>query len=178
LWDGSGSSARESNSVPYHFYASTSTCPIPQWLTIDLGVKARLSTIGKYARIDYVIWSSAHPREYEFWGSMEPTGEVVEGNEHGFDDTWFKLGYFEQYKPSGYNPDGSVGDYTAEDREYFNTGTVFELDNTEYEHAYDELRYFRLVIINTFSTWETGATSGQFQLGEITPFGQVIEEYR
>lgn len=171
LWNESGASSSG------NFYASTSSNPMPQWFTIDLGVQAKLSRIGKMARIDYNIWSDAHPREYEFWGSMAPTGQVVPTNEHGFDDSWFKLGYFEQPKPSGYNPDGTVGSYTPEDREYFNTGTEFEIDNTDYEHAYDELRYLRVVIINTFSTWETKAQVGQIQLGELTPFGQVIEEY-
>ncbi len=172
LWDGSGVSA-----APY-FYASTSSNPMPQWFTIDLGVRAKLSRIGKMARIDYALWSGAHPREFEFWGSMGPTGAVVPTNEHGFDNTWFKLGYYEQPRPSGYNPDGTVpGSYTAEDRIMINTGTEFEMDDTKNEHAYDELRYLRVVILNTFVTWETKATVGQIQLGEITPFGQILEVY-
>lgn len=60
----------------------------------------------------------------------------------------------------------------------FNTGTEFEMDDTQYENAYNELRYLRVVIINTFTTWETKAKVGQVQLGEITPFGQILEEYR
>ncbi len=172
LWDESGLSAS-----PY-FYASTSSNPIPQWFTIDLGVRAKLSRIGKMARIDYAIWGGAHPREFEFWGSMGPTGVVVPTNEHGFDNTWFKLGYYEQPRPSGYNPDGTVpATYTAEDRVMFNTGTEFEMDNSVNEHAYDELRYLRVVILNTFATWETKATVGQIQLGEITPYGQILEVY-
>lgn len=172
LWDDSGLSASP------HFYASDANNPMPQWLTIDLGVKAKISRIGKMARIDYNIWTGAHPREYEFWGSMAPTGEVVPENEHGFDDTWFKLGYFEQPRPSGYNPDGTVpGTWTPEDREMFNTGTEFEMDDTFYKDAYRELRYLRVVIINTFSTWDTKAKIGQVQLGEITPYGQILEVY-
>ena len=172
LWDGSGVSAS-----PY-FYASTSSNPMPQWVTIDLGVRAKLSRIGKMARIDYAIWTGAHPRQFEFWGSMAPTGKVITSNEHGFDDTWFKLGTFEQPRPSGYNPDGTVpSSFTAEDREMFNTGTEFEMDNTVDIHAYDELRYLRVVIVNTFTTWETKATVGQVQLGEITPFGQILGTY-
>lgn len=68
--------------------------------------------------------------------------------------------------------------WTPEDREMFNIGTEFEMDNTLYENAHDELRYLRVVIINTFATWETKAKVGQVQLGEITPFGQILEEYR
>lgn len=172
LWNGSGTS-----SIP-NFYASDAACPMPQWFTIDLGAKVKLSRIGKMARIDYIIWSSAHPREYEFWGSNNPTGETVPGNEHGFDNSWVKLGYYLQYKPSGYNADGSVGTYTQEDREYFNTGTEFEMDETKYPHAYDAIRYLRVVILSTYATWETKAKVGQFQLGELTPYGQVVEKYR
>ncbi len=172
LWDESGLSAS-----PY-FYASTSSNPMPQWLTIDLGVRAKLSRIGKMARIDYAIWTSAHPREYEFWGSMGPTGKPNPNNKYGFDDTWFKLGYYEQPRPSGYNPDGTVpATYTAEDRVMFNTGTEFEMDNSINPRAYDELRYLRVVIVNTFATWETKATVGQIQLGEVTPYGQILEVY-
>lgn len=171
LWDGSGASSSG------HFYASAAECPMPQWLTIDLGVTAKLSRIGKYARIDYNLWTGGHPREYEFWGSAtKPTGATNENNEHGFEDCWVKLGYFEQYKPSGYNGDGSVGTITEEDRTYFNTGTEFELDSEEYPHAYDEIRYLRLVIINTFATYDTKAKIGAIQLGEIIPYGQVISQ--
>ncbi len=172
LWDGSGVSAS-----PY-FYASNSANPMPQWFTIDLGVRAKLSRIGKMARIDYNIWTGAHPRQFEFWGSMAPTGKVNVANEHGFDDSWFKLGSFEQPRPSGYNPDGTVpASFTAEDRVMFNTGTEFEMDDTVEKNAYGELRYLRVVIVNTFATWETKATVGQIQLGELTPFGQVLEVY-
>ena len=172
LWDESGISAAP------HFYASTSSNPMPQWFTIDLGVRAKLGHIAKMARIDYNIWTGGHPREFEFWGSMEPTGKVVPTNEHGFDDTWFKLGYFEQPRPSGYNPDGTVpASYTAEDREMFNTGTEFEMNDIYYKNAFHELRYLRVVIVNTFTTWETKALVGQIQLGEITPYGQILQVY-
>ena len=46
-----------------------------------------------------------------------------------------------------------------------------------YKDAYRELRYLRVVIINTFTTWETKAKIGQVQLGEITPYGQILEVY-
>ena len=176
LWDGSGSSAYDA-SYGYHFFASTDG-PIPGWLTIDLGVKARLSRIATLPRIDYLIWSGAHPREFEFWGSMNPSGEYVEGNEHGFDDSWFCLGKFEQFKPSGYEADGSVGTVTPDDAQYFNAGNDFELDNEQYPHAYDELRYLRIVFANTFSTYDLGLTTGSVQFGEVTPYGQVQEVYR
>ncbi|MBR5704109.1 MAG: DUF5126 domain-containing protein [Bacteroidales bacterium] len=170
LWDGSGSSQPAN---PYHFFASDKSqgTPIPGWITINLGQVVSLSRIQTLPRIEYEIWSGGHPREFEFWGSMNPTGKEGE-NEHGFDDTWFCLGKFEQFKPSGYNADGSVGTPTKEDNAYFNSGNDFELDPNQYPHCYDELRYLRVVVANTFTTYETGSKSGQIQLGEVTPWGQ------
>lgn len=170
LWDGSGSSQV---ATPMHIFASDveQGSPIPGWITIDLGQIVSLNRITTLPRIGYEIWTGAHPREFEFWGSMNPTGKEGE-NEHGFDDTWFCLGKFEQVKPSGYNADGSVGTPTTEDNTAFNNGNDFEFDPIAYPHCYDELRYLRVVVANTFSTYELGSHSGQIQLGEVTPWGQ------
>ena len=176
LWDDSGASAAP------HFFAST-TGPIPGWITIDLGVKANLSRIATLPRIDYVIWQGGHPRDFEFWGCTELLPDSEEDgteypNEHGFNDSWFCLGKFTQFKPSGYLADGTVGEYTQEDREYFNGGNDFELDPAEYPRANDSLRYLRVVFANTFSTFELKSPEGAVQFGEVTPYGQVLEEYR
>lgn len=176
LWDGTGRSAA------HCFFAADST-PIPMWITIDLGQVCTISRIATLPRIDYNIWASAHPRDFEFWGSMDPTGTPGSG-EHGFDDTWFLLGKFTQFKPSGYTERGLVGTYTTEDRTYFNAGNDFELDPDECPHAYDQLRYLRVVISNTFESYEKlldnpGLAStlvGAVQFGEVTPWGQSVNE--
>ncbi len=167
LWDDSATTNT------YEFFA-VDNAPIPAWFTIDLGQVVSLSRITTLPRIDYTIWANAHPRDFEFWGSMSPSGKTGSG-EHGFDDSWFCIGKFTQYKPSGYEEDGTVGEYTQEDREYFNSGNDFEIDSSDYPHAFDNLRYLRVVIANTFSTFELKTTTGGIQLGEITPWGQVIE---
>jgi len=169
LWDGSG------NSSSPHFLA-IGLCPIPCWLTIDMGLVAQLSRIATLPRIAYNIWKDAHPRDFEFWGSMNPTGRQGKG-EHGFDDSWFCLGKFTQQKPSGYNPDGSVGTVTQEDADYFNNGNDFELNSEKYPHAYDQIRYLRIVFVNTFSTFElkNATEAGGIQFGEITPYGEVVK---
>ena len=171
LWDNSGASSTG------HFYASNATDPMPQWLTIDLGVRAMISRIATLPRIGYNVWTGAHPRDFEFWGSMNPTGDVVDGNEHGFDDSWFLLGRFTQFKPSGYEPDGLVGTWNQEDVQYFNAGNDFELNPEECPDAYNELRYLRVVFVNTFATYELGAKVGQVQFGEVNPYGQILEVY-
>ena len=113
LWDGSGLSQ-----IP-HFFASSEGNPSPCWLTIDLGLGQRTASISRVTtlpRIGYVIYGGGAVRDYEFWGSLghlnedgtysKPTGQIVSANEHGFDDTWFCLGKFTQFKPSGYLDDG------------------------------------------------------------------------
>ena len=169
LWDGSGTSAK-------YCFLAIGQCPIPCWITIDLGSVVELSRIATLPRIGYNIWKDAHPRDFEFWGSMNPSGKAGKG-EHGFDNTWFCLGKFRQVKPSGYNEDGTVGTVTQEDASYFNAGNDFELNDADYPHAYDQFRYLRIVFVDTFATFEmpdaTEATGVQF--GEITPWGRVIQ---
>lgn len=170
LWDDSGASSAG------HFFAS-GTGPMPAWVTIDLGVRAQISRIATLPRIDYVIWSGAHPRDFEFWGSLE-LGEESGSQEHEFSDNWFCLGRFTQFKPSGYLADGTVGEVTVEDRTYFNDGNDFELDPVEFPKCNDEIRYLRIVFIDTFSTFEMKAKDGTVQFGEVTPYGLVLENYR
>ena len=173
LWDGSGLS-----SIP-HFFVSEEDGPSPTWLTIDLGNKARLSRITTLPRIGYVIYGGGAVRDYEFWGSVAPTGkeaEVTEDNPYGFDDSWFCLGKFTQAKPSGYLSNGLPGEITPEDSQTFNAGNDFELDPVQYPRCNDEVRYLRVVFVNTFSTFEYGhfTKNRQVQTGEVTPFGQPI----
>lgn len=169
LFDGSGASATP------HFFASNPTDPMPGWVTIDLGAVCQIDRIETLPRIGYEIWRGAQVRDFEFWGSMAPTGRKGKG-EHEFDDTWFCLGKFTQFKPSGYNQDGTVGETSVEDNTYFNDGNDFELNADEYPHAYDNVRYLRIVFANTFSTFELGAKVGQVQFGEVTPFGLYVDE--
>lgn len=171
LWDDSGASSAG------HFFASDEA-PRPCWLTIDMGLTAQLSRVHTLPRIDYNIWSNAHPRDFEFWGWGEadaPTGEENPANPHGFQTGWKFLGRFTQFKPSGYDPDGYVGEYTAEDREYFNAGNDFEFDASIWPEANDPVRYLRVVFVDNFQTYKSEATKMAVQIGEITPYGKVVE---
>ena len=172
LWDGSGQSA-----VP-HFFASDPGNPSPCWLTIDLGVEAQLSRVATLPRIGYVIYGGGAVRDYEFWGSLAPTGTINKENEHNFDDTWFCLGKFVQAKPSGYDENGLPGTVTSEDSQTFNAGNDFEFDKEQYPRCNDPLRYLRVVFANTFTTYEYGhnTSNRQVQTGEITPYGFVEDE--
>lgn len=174
LWDGSGQSKS-----PYIF--ACDEAPRPCWLTIRLGQTAHLSRIHTLPRIDYNIWRDAHPRDFEFWGwgeEADPTGakaDKTEDNPHGFEAGWVHLGSFTQYKPSGYEEDGSVGTVTVEDREYFNAGNDFDLDVAKWPHANDPIRYLRVVFVDNFMTYNSGLKTMAVQIGEITPYGLPVE---
>lgn len=171
LWDDSGAS------VAGHFFASDEA-PRPCWLTIKLGLTAQLSRVHTLPRIDYNIWSNAHPRDFEFWGWGEvedPTGAENPENPHKFQTGWKLLGTFTQYKPSGYDEYGYVGTYTAEDREYFNAGNDFEFDASVWPEANDPVRYLRVVFVDNFQTYGSEANKMAVQIGEITPYGKVVE---
>ena len=171
LWDGSGLSQ-----IP-HFFASDSTIPSPSWLTIDLGQTVRISKIETLPRIGYMVFQGSHPREFEFWGSTAPSGELSSESDNplGFDDSWFCLGKFTQPKPSGYSSEGLVTDITMEDVDTFNSGNVFVLDPHEYPNCFDDVRFLRIVFAKTFTTFELGhdCSNKMVYLGEITPWELV-----
>lgn len=184
LWDGSGLSE-----IP-HFFVSEESGASPGWLTIDLGHEAKLSRIATLPRIGYNPFMGGAVRDYEFWGTRgelqsdgtygKPSGKMfdpTDDNPYGFDtDVWFCLGKFTQAKPSGYLPDGLVGDITAEDRDTFNAGNDFEFDKYVYPRCNEPIRYLRVIFVNTFSTFEYGHSTSnrQVQTGEVTPFGEPI----
>ncbi len=169
LWDGSGLS-----SIP-HFFVSEQSVPSPCWLTIDLGQETSLSSIETLPRIGYIIYGGGAVRDYEFWGSLNPSGvlqDVTEQNPHGFDNTWFCLGRFTQEKPTGYLDNGLPGHIYLEDSQAYNAGNHFDFNSRDFPHCYDRLRYLRVVFLDTFTTFEyPNASNRQVQTGEITPIG-------
>ena len=71
-----------------------------------------------------------------------------------------------------------MGTVTQDDVQYWNAGNDFEFNNEEYPHAYDELRYLRIVFMDTFASYGYQGSTFKIQMGEITPYGQVLHEYR
>ena len=59
---------------------------------------------------------------------------------------------------------------------YFNGGNDFELDPDTFPRCNDPVRYLRVVIANTFSTYQYHSNKGDVQFGEVTPYGQVVTE--
>lgn len=161
-----------------HFFDSNNEAPSPSWLTIDLGQTARISRIGVTPRWRYLSYQGTNVRSMEFWGWIgegKPTGKKDENNPHGFETGWVKLGDFEYKKPSGYQPDGSAGSITEEDQVYYTTQAECEFDNTVYPHAYDKIRYLRAVVTSTFGTYGLNIAVAKWELGELTPYGEIIK---
>lgn len=53
---------------------------------------------------------------------------------------------------------------------------MIELNSDEYPHAYDQIRYLR-VVLTSFASWAMpDATVGALQFGEVTPYGEVVKE--
>ena len=168
------------------FFLAAKGNPIPTWLTIDLGQEASISRIATKPRWDYMLFQSGNVREWEFWGSDVDPVEDYKNNpankddadyqsRHGFSRGWFMIAKGEQYKPSGYAPDGTVDGWTSEDRDYYLNSTEYECDNTNplTPRAFDKIRYLRIVVVNTFESWQFKQTSGGWFIGEISPYGQI-----
>ena len=168
------------------FFLAAKGNPIPTWLTIDLGQDASISRIATKPRWDYMPFQSGNVREWEFWGTDVDPRQDLKNNpakkedadyqsRHGFSRGWFMIAKGEQYKPSGYAPDGTVDGWTSEDREYYLNSTEYECDNTNplTPRAFDKIRYLRIVVVNTFESWQYKQTSGGWFIGEISPYGQI-----
>ncbi len=171
------------------FFLAAKGCPIPTWFTIALNQTASISRIATNPRGDYMVYQSGNIREWEFWGIYDDPAQDLVNNpcsstdadydeRHGFSHGWFLLTKGEQYKPSGYAPDGTVDGWTTEDREYYLNNTEYECDNTNplTPRAFDKIRYLRVVVINTFDSWQYHQTSGGWFIGEISPYGQLYDE--
>lgn len=152
-----------------NFYASSHSAPIPQWFTIDLGRKVKLSRIQKWPRPDYELYSSTAPRVIQVWGSEKP-------NTNGsWDESWFLIGEFEQFKPSGYGEGREIGPVTDEDKDYWYNRTEFDvIPNELAPDPYRPVTHLRFKIMSTFQTYGTEAINSQVIIGQFTFWGQLV----
>jgi hypothetical protein len=151
------------------FYASPTTAPMPQHFTINLGRKVAISRFKMWPRSSEIYNGSA-PRTWELWGSDNPASD-------GSWDSWFLLGIYSQFKPSGYGDGSAVGTITSEDTEYFRNGGDYELvPNEDVPDPYRTVSYIRFKTTSTFSTYGTESTTGQLIIGELTFWGQLRDE--
>ena len=168
LWDGN-----------YHGDASCfASKPGPRviWLTFDLGYTAIFSRAQLFHRV-YEVYSGSGVRHFQVWGSMEPNGDGL------WDDSWYLLGDFVPFKPSGYNEDGTPGTVTAEDQQYWTNTNEYEFP----EEVTDDIlypmrpaRYVRLKLLDNFDTYAAYLNADPdfsmqtiYVIGEIVLYGQM-----
>jgi hypothetical protein len=148
-------------------YASSFSAPMPQWVTIDLGHRMSICRFQKWPRFYGEMYSGSAPRTFELWGSDNP-------NPDGSWESWHLLGEFEQFKPSGYGEGREVGTITAEDEDYWNNGTEFELTQTDnVPDPYITVTHLRIKFTSSYTTYGTEATQGQIIVAEFTFWGQL-----
>jgi len=152
------------------FYASSHSAPIPQWLTIDLGRRVSISRVQKWPRPGYELYSSTAPRTFELWGSENPNPDG------SFDDSWFLIGAFEQFKPSGYGEGREVGPITDEDSDYWYNRTEFDVVPTEKApDPYRPTTHLRLRVTSTFQTYGTESSRSQVIIAQLAFWGQLLD---
>jgi hypothetical protein len=128
---------------------------IPQWFTIDMRQKARLSRMKFYHRTSTGTdgqYNAGDPQLFEIWGSNTLTDD--------WDDNWALLGHFESIKPSG------AAGFTDEDVQYAcHNGEEFDFTNNE---------PFRYIRFKTLKTW--GGVS-YIYIAELSFWGEILETY-
>ncbi|MBA8987394.1 DUF4959 domain-containing protein [Sphingobacterium cellulitidis] len=150
------------------FYATSHSAPIPQWFTIELGQKVSISRIQKWPRQGYELYSSTAPRTFEVWGSDNPNPDG------SFDNSWFLIGEFEQFKPSGYGEGREVGPVTAEDEDYWYNKTEFDVVPTESAtDPYRPVTHIRIRVTSTFQTYGTETSRSQVIIAQLAFWGQI-----
>ena len=149
-------------------YATSHSAPMPQWFTIELGLKMSVSRLQMWPRSGYDLYSGSGPRVFQVWGSSNPNPDG------SWDSSWELLGEFEQFKPSGYGEGREVGPITDEDRDYWYNRTEYEFLPTEQApNPYQTVTHLRFKILSTFGTYGTDADMGQVIISAINLWGQV-----
>ena len=136
-----------------HFFASSNSSTLPQWFTVDLGVKVVISRIVEHqAPPSEHFYAGSAVKRFEIWGSNNPDRD-------GSWENWDSLGTFESFKPSGL----PLGQSDDEDSDYgWFHGESFEINTIV--PAY---RYIRWKSLESYSS------SGQILIGELEIYGKI-----
>lgn len=164
LFDGKWIENRECGAVTYGGLRRT--------LTIDMGYTASLSRMRMYPRNRNTMRSNWTPWKWQIWGSTDPNPDG------SFDDSWYLLGDFEQYKPSGFAADGTIGTITTEDEDYFfNNNDYSFVETDEIPYPQKPTRYFRIVFLKNYTYYFLGEPEQEptdvfYLVGEIMMWGK------
>jgi len=121
----------------FHTVYTDPTILMPIWVSMDLGVKAKLSRFKEYQRTtsNSYIFNHNNLKRFEVWGSNNPS---VDGSW----DNWVLLGTYESKKPSGL----PVGQLSNEDIAYAKAGEEFNFDASA-----PAIRYLRVKVLENWS---------------------------
>jgi hypothetical protein len=124
------------------FHTANGGTPVmPLYITIDLGMEAKLSRFKMWHRQGSTIFGHQNIKSFEAWGAKEyKTGQTVEYWSDEWENDWVLLGDYEVIKPSG---DGSI---TTEDTDAAAAGFEFLVPGNK-----QSLRYFRIKMKSNFS---------------------------
>lgn len=140
-------------------------------LTIDMGYTASFSRMRLQPRgTSHAMSSTFTVWKWQIWGSTNPNPDG------SLDDSWYLLGDFTQYKPSGLAADGSIGVITEDDVAFFQNNNDYEF--SESEEILDPqrpARFFRIVTLDSYTTFfnefEEEPTNVYYLIGEIMMWG-------
>jgi hypothetical protein len=124
------------------FHTANGGTPVmPMYITIDLGVEAKLSRFKMWHRQGSTIFGHQNIKIFEAWGASEyKQGQTVDFWSGPWENDWELLGNYEVTKPSG---DGPI---TQEDTDAAAAGFEFLVPGNK-----KSLRYFRIKMISNFS---------------------------
>lgn len=151
IWDGDNSSSGSNRML------TDVVDPNPQWISIDLGVLAKLSRvkIWNYAEFmsngNHQFYYRGQLRFFEVWGSANPSSD-------GSWDSWTKMGTFENVKPSGL----PYGQTSTEDWDIAVAGFDYNLDP-----SVPKVRYLR------FKSIQNWMGTSWFEIKEINVYGDT-----
>lgn len=135
-----------------NIFATKDYATLPQWFTVDLNQTVILSRMKIFQRTNYP-YNGVWIKSFEIWGTNNY-------NLDGSWDNWELLGKFDSRIPSG-----SVWpSYTADDMVYQKAGEDFT-----FIQPVPSVRYIRFKVLDTY-----GGT-GQYQFGEFTFWGQIVQ---
>ncbi|MBD1426845.1 DUF4998 domain-containing protein [Sphingobacterium arenae] len=154
LWNGNmeGTSAGSGG-----WYRTATGSGIPNQVTIDMGVSAKLTRFKFWQRGTVsehtLLYANANPKKIELWGTdnPDPNGDYA---------NWNKLGEYEVVRPSGLSPGQPV---TAEDIAAAQEGHEITISMDA-----PVARFIRIRAMETFEN------QPHFFLSNISVFGQVV----
>lgn len=147
-----------------------------RWITVDMTYVASFSRHRLMQRSNVTtVDTDWNPWHWQIWGSMDPNPDG------SWDDSWYLLGDFTQYKPSGILPDGSgYGTFTPEDTEWIRNINEYEFQVTEQiPDPYRLCRYIRLRLLDNytsaFTVYDEEPNNVGYMVGELILYGSQEE---